>query len=502
MDAVTLEIELPDEAATIRLGEDIAAALVAGDVLALSGELGAGKTTLARAIIRALAGDEELDVPSPTFTLVQTYDARVPVNHFDLYRLAAVEELDELGFDEAARDAVALIEWPELARQRLPGNPVWMRLESAGAGRRVVLAGQQDRLAPIRRSLAVRAFLAANGEADAHRAFLLGDASTRTYETIRRAGMPDRILMNSPRRPGGAPVRDGKPYPQVAHLAETVIPFVAVDRALVARGVCAPQIYAEDLDQGFLLLERLGSEGVLDRDGAPVAERYLAAAELLAAVHASRWPRDLRAAASVTHRVPDYDRGAMTIEIELYLDWYLPAMRGAAPGDAERRRFLAAWNSVLDRLGSAEKGIVLRDFHSPNIIWRGERRGRDRLGVIDFQDAMFGPVAYDAASLAMDARVSIDPALERRIVEAYCSARASGGRFDRTSFDEAYAIMAAQRNSKILGIFVRLDRRDGKPQYLRHLPRIRDYLGRALSHPALAPVREFYAFAGVGEAVC
>ena len=95
-----LERHLPDEGATTRLGEDLAMALRAGDVLALSGDLGAGKTTLARGLIRAMAGDEGLDVPSPTFTLVQSYDTRVPLNHFDLYRLGSPDELDELGLDE------------------------------------------------------------------------------------------------------------------------------------------------------------------------------------------------------------------------------------------------------------------------------------------------------------------------------------------------------------------------------------------------------------------
>src|SRR5215207_6038059 len=108
-----LERHLPDERATVRLGEDIAMALRAGDALALSGDLGAGKTTLARGLIRAMAGEEKLDVPSPTFTLVQSYETRVPLHHFDLYRLTSPSELDELGLDEMLASGAALIEWPE-----------------------------------------------------------------------------------------------------------------------------------------------------------------------------------------------------------------------------------------------------------------------------------------------------------------------------------------------------------------------------------------------------
>jgi aminoglycoside/choline kinase family phosphotransferase len=110
---------------------------------------------------------------------------------------------------------------------------------------------------------------------------------------------------------------------------------------------------------------------------------------------------------------------------------------------------------------------------------------------------MIGPAAYDVASLAMDARVTIAPELERRIVDAYCAAREASGPFDRAGFEEAYAIMAAQRNSKILGIFVRLNIRDGKPGYMKHLPRIRDYVSRALGHPSLRALRDVYASAGI-----
>ena len=140
---------------------------------------------------------------------------------------------------------------------------------------------------------------------------------------------------------------------------------------------------------------------------------------------------------------------------------------------------------------------MLRDFHSPNIIWRPEKKGHDRLGIIDFQDALIGPSAYDVASLAMDARVTVPPEIERRTVDAYVAARQCAGRFDEGAFAEAYAIMAAQRNSKILGIFVRLNERDGKPAYLKHLPRIKDYLDRALAHPALAELRDFYRGSGL-----
>lgn len=494
--AAAFVFTIADENDTARLMADLALLLAPGDTVTLTGDLGAGKTFAARALIRYLAGDDALEVPSPTFTLVQVYETRLPAAHFDLYRLAAPDELDELGFDEAIAGGVALVEWPGRAGDRLPETAIHVRLTEEGAGRRAAIDAPDAALARLRRSLAIRDFLGRAGWGNARREFLLGDASTRAYETVTLPDSAPRILMNAPRRPDGPPIRDGRPYSRIAKLAESVTPFVAVDRALRGAGFAAPDVYAADLDGGLLLIEHLGAGSFLD-DGAPVALRYRAAAELLADLHAVRWDPRMPAAPGVLHRVPPYDREAMAIETELLLDWYFPRMRGRPANEAERALFGAAWSAAFDALADAETSLVLRDYHSPNLIWRPERRGNDRLGLIDFQDALIGPAAYDVASLAMDARVTIPPALEAETVEAYCAARAARGGFDRARFGRDYAIMAAQRNSKILGIFVRLNDRDGKPHYLRHLPRIRDYLSRALAHPGLAPVREAYSALGI-----
>ncbi|RFC68701.1 MULTISPECIES: tRNA (adenosine(37)-N6)-threonylcarbamoyltransferase complex ATPase subunit type 1 TsaE [Mesorhizobium] len=485
--AAQIELFLADEAAAKRLGEDIALALRPGDLIALNGDLGTGKTTLARALIRAMAGDPVLEVPSPTFTLVQAYDTRIPLYHFDLYRLSDSEELEELGLSEALQFGAALVEWPE--RAKLSAG-VTVHLEHEGDGRRAIISGEVAALARVARSLAIRDFLGANGWGEAARRYLLGDASARAYETVDLPGEPRRILMNSPELVLGPPVRDGKPYAIIAHTAQTVSAFVAIDHALRDAGVSVPEIYASDLAQGFLLVEHLGSDTFLE-DGKPVAERYAAAAQLLAYMHRHDWPTEIEVGGA-RHSIPPFDREAMLIEVSLLMDWYLPYMRGAPASDALKAEFEALWNAALDRIATAETSLLMRDYHSPNIVWRATRTGNDRLGILDFQDAMIGPTAYDLASLAMDARVTIPDEIETETVEAYASARAAAGAFDRRTFALAYATMAAHRNSKILGGFVRLDRRDGKPIYLKHLPRIREYVRRAFRHPQLAELRDFY----------
>jgi aminoglycoside/choline kinase family phosphotransferase len=136
---------------------------------------------------------------------------------------------------------------------------------------------------------------------------------------------------------------------------------------------------------------------------------------------------------------------------------------------------------------------VLRDFHSPNLLWLAEREGVARVGLLDFQDAVLGSPAYDVASLLMDARVDVSEVMELKLLARYAIGRkARDPGFDPVRFAGRYAVLGAQRATKILGIFARLDRRDRKPQYLRHLPRVWNYLLRSLQHPALAELQNWY----------
>lgn len=493
---MALDIFLADEAATIHFGEDMAIALKRGDYVALSGDLGAGKSTFSRAVIRAIADDAFLEVPSPTFTLVQSYDLRLPVAHFDLYRIADAAEIDELGFDEALADGICLVEWPEKGDGALPASGITLTFTHEGEGRRVVIDGPAPALARIGRSLAIRAFLDEAGYRDAARRHLTGDASVRAYEHVTSGGTR-YVLMDAPRHAPGPILAHGKYYQQIAHIAEDVKPFIAVGRHLVSRGLRAPAIYEADIEQGILLIEDLGSEGVLDAEGAPIAERYLESAACLAHMHGQVFARDLPVADGIVHRVPDFDRDAMQIEVSLLTDWYLPFKRGTPASEYERQEYIAIWDGLIASLSAAEHNLLLRDFHSPNIIWRPEAAGIDRVGIIDFQDAMIGPSAYDVASLVQDARVDIPDDLADGMLARYLSLRGEQGGFDRQRFSRDWHVMAAQRNCKLVGIWVRLMQRDGKPAYMRHMPRTFRYLTQALSHPDLAPLRVWCEKAGI-----
>jgi tRNA threonylcarbamoyl adenosine modification protein YjeE len=491
------DLALADETATRALAVDLAAALEAGDLVTLSGDLGAGKTTFARALIRHLAGDDQTEVPSPTFTLMQEYELpRFPLVHADLYRLTGAGDLNELGFMDVAENAVVLLEWPDRAGDLLPPDrfDVALTLSPAqGSGyRNARVTGHGTVAARVERIAAVRRFLHATGYSSAERRRLAGDASTRSYERLTRGGQ-SVLLMNSPRRADGPPVRDGKPYSAIAHLAEDVTPFIAVARALRQRGLSAPEILASDRATGLVLLEDFGDSFVVAGEPpAPVAERYEAAVDVLLALHRRALPPTLPVDAGVDYTLPDYDLGAMLIEVELLLDWYLSRL-GVPVTPAASEAYLALWRDALAPAMDAPRTWTLRDFHSPNLMWLPDRVGIQRVGLLDFQDAVMGPPAFDLASLLQDARVDVPEAMEIALLSRYVRARLGEPGFDAAGFAQLYATLAAQRASKILGIFARLDRRDGKPQYLRHLPRIYAYLQRALAHPALSALRAWYA---------
>ena len=493
----TFSLALPNETATAHLMADLALLIGPGDLITLSGDLGAGKTAAARAMIRYLASDPALEVPSPTFTLAQSYDLPFPIVHADLYRIEDSRELEEIGLSPLPEGSLTLIEWPERAPDALPEDRIDIAFSHRPAlgsnARAAEFTGYGKAAAQVARLNNLRKFLGDAGLLDAARERMPGDASTRSYARLIHDDGTS-ILMNSPRRPDGPAIYDGKSYSAAVHLAEDVKPFVAIDNGLRLHGFSAPAIRHADLDCGFLLTEDFGSTGVVEGEPPqPIVARYEAATDMLAEMHRKPLPETAPLDPQGPYQIPVYDIDAWLVEIGLMLEWYLPD-RGAEVSPQQRDEFVAMWRALLERPAAAPRTWVMRDFHSPNIIWLDDRAGIMRVGVIDFQDAVLGPAAYDLVSLLQDARIDVAEQLELTLLTRYIRARrAADGAFDPASFAELYAVMSAQRNTRLLGTFARLNRRDGKPQYLRHQPRIWTYLNRSLAHPALSALRGWYA---------
>ena len=301
-------------------------------------------------------------------------------------------------------------------------------------------------------------FLAAHGWGGASILPLAGDASFRRY--FRVVG-DDRqaVLMDAP--------------PE----HEDCRPFLAVAEHLHRIGFAAPEIYAADPARGLVLLEDFGDARMAEVLAAnPALEQpiYRDTIDLLARLH--RHPAGT---------LPPYDMAVLRREADLLVDWYVPALGLTVDRDG----WAAAWEAVLTPLLDQPPVTVLRDYHAENVMLRGGRDGLDALGLLDFQDALAGHPAYDLVSMLQDARRDVPEAIEAEMIERYADAAALA---DRPGFEAAYAALGAQRNSKILGIFTRLWKRDGKPRYLSFQPRVWGYLERDLAHPALAPVARWF----------
>lgn len=305
-----------------------------------------------------------------------------------------------------------------------------------------------------------RAFLSNAGWGEAQIQPLAGDASFRRYFRI-VDGARRSILMDAP-----PPHEDPRP-------------FISVGEWLCDHGFAAPAILARDLDQGLVLLEDFGDERVREYlDAAPAEEMaiYTRAVDLLVDLH--RVPAQAGLA--------PYDRAVYQREVDLLTEWFAPA----AGLDVDAQAYADAWDKVLPiaERDAAPVVTVLRDYHAENIMLLPDRSRSQGLGLLDFQDALAGHPAYDLVSLLQDARRDVTPAVERAMLAHYQANVPVSA-----DFEAAYAVLGAQRNAKIIGIFTRLWKRDGKPRYLDFLPRMWGLLERDLAHPALAPVADWFA---------
>ncbi len=480
-----------------RLASFLALVLKPGDVIALNGELGAGKTTFARALTGAVLEDTALEIPSPTFALVQTYDGgRLPLAHIDCYRMEGAEEVREIGFHAALEEGAAVIEWAGRFPEILPEDHLEIAFRDGAHDdvRDLTLTGHGKWGERLARLEGMVAFCDASPWARARPVFLQGDASTRAYARL-HLGDETAILMDAPALSDGPPIRGGKSYSARVHLAEDVKPFVAVANALGQAGLSAPRILAHDMSEGFLLIEDLGNRVFAAErgDDPPLEELYEAATDVLAALRGHPPEGGLPLPGGGTHTLPRFDAGALQSEADLLLDWFYPAVHGRAAPATVRETFHTAFGALFEALKGQDEDWVLRDYHSPNLLWLPEREGLARVGVIDFQDAVRGHAAYDLVSLLQDARRDIPASLEGRLLLHYCGAREKrDSEFDGQAFSAAYATLGAQRNTKILGIFARLAKRDAKHGYLAHIPRVSAYLERNLEHSALGRLREWF----------
>lgn len=322
---------------------------------------------------------------------------------------------------------------------------------------------------PDRAPLIAR-FLDQSGWSEAVHEPLAGDASFRRYVRLRDGEKRTAMLMDAP-------------PPQ-----ENVRPYLAVARLLRQLGFGAPAIYGQDAEHGLLLLEDLGDDTYTRLLARGEAEEplYTLAVDVLIALRRRFDAREMKAAKFLA----PYDDTRLLDEAALLVDWYWPAITEAPVDPALRAAYLAPWAKALPIARKLPATLVLRDYHVDNLMRVRNRGGLLECGLLDFQDAVVGPPSYDLVSLLEDARRDVPPALAATMRQRYLAAFPE---LDPAAFDASYAILGAQRSAKIVGIFTRLCVRDGKPQYLEHIPRVWRLLQQDLAHPALAPVADWFA---------
>jgi len=342
-------------------------------------------------------------------------------------------------------------------------------------------------------------FLKRAGWGDAERVPLSGDASTRRYVRLWQDGS-SALLMDQPQgaeapaAPAGATPEERKAlgYNAVARLAGAdCARFIAAANYLRGLGLSAPAILADEAAEGLVLMEDLGTELFTDSlaKGADEQQLYQGAAEVLARLHLEAAPAVLPPG----KQLHPYDETALLAETDLLTEWFFPVGLKRKASAAEASEFRELWRQALKPFTDGPSVFVHRDYHAQNLMWLPNRKGAAQVGLIDFQDAVAGSPAYDMISLTEDARRDVSPKIARATLSHYLhTVRAQGAPVDEEAFAAAMAVFAAQRNTKIVGIFARLFRRDGKPRYLSLLPRVWFYLNADLNHPALAALKSWY----------
>jgi aminoglycoside/choline kinase family phosphotransferase len=317
------------------------------------------------------------------------------------------------------------------------------------------------------RGEAMDAFLARVGWAGAKRSMLAGDASFRRYERVEYNGTI-AVLMDAP-----------PPW-------EDVRPFLSVTALLAHCGVSVPHIIAQDEVEGFLLLEDLGDlsfSRLLRAEPERESEIYGAATDALVAIHMT----SLAKAEILQDELPPYDMAVYLREAALFVEWFLPQVHGIERAGELKEEYLNIWRRIINGVGLKQNCVVHRDYHADNLFWLGERKDYQMVGMIDYQDALWGDAAYDLASLLEDARRDVDPTVMAECFARYSTAIGEPAR----EFAARYAVLAAQRNAKIIGIFCRLCVRDGKAHYVDYLPRVWRHFLNDLHHPLLKPLADF-----------
>ncbi|MDG2187302.1 MAG: tRNA (adenosine(37)-N6)-threonylcarbamoyltransferase complex ATPase subunit type 1 TsaE [Hyphomicrobiales bacterium] len=464
------------------LAKTISSNLEKGDIIALIGEIGSGKTTLSKFLINQLTSIEINQINSPTFNLYQSYNKNnVLVNHYDFYRIEKYQDLDEIDLEDSYKNGITIIEWADKYINALTQDYIEIHLTEKLSYREYKITPKGKLRKRIKNINSLDNFLKKTNLKINKLEDIYGDASKRKYC---RLHLEDKtlILMDSSQE---------KKKINPTKLSTSISDYIHICKYLEKINIRVPELFYTDIKREYLIEEDFGDlkySHIISKEN--FKELYQPAIDTLLHISEIHHPNNLEVNGK-TYDIPEYDKKIYLNEVEIFIKFYWPFIKGTICTSAIEKEFMDIWNELLIKI-SSDKSLVLRDFHSPNLMLLKDEENHKKCGVIDFQDALLGHPIYDLVSLCQDARITISEEEETFLIETYKSKfNFNNYQFDRSNFIDHYCILGTQRSMKILGIFARLSILDSRNDYLVHMPRVINYIKRNMQNSNLSDLSKW-----------
>lgn len=440
-----------------------------GDLLALNGEIGSGKTTLTKHLINYLTATSIDKINSPTFNLCQTYSKDdLIISHYDFYRLDYLQEIEELDINDSIKNNFTIIEWANKFSSILPRDHIEIQINNKFHQREYKILFHGEYAKKIIAHKNRLSFLSNSNFNIKKITNMRGDASKRKYYRV-NDGKENFVLMDA-----------SEDSINKTTTSETITDFIIFGKYLEDIGLRVPKIYEFDIQKHLILEEDLGLT-TYDELYSKLSFQDLinpAIESLLILVHSNY--KNINDLDGRAFEPKNFDEKVFINESKIFIDYYWPYVKNSICPEEKKYEFLSIIEKIYSDL-STDKTLVLRDYHSPNLHYLQNEKGHRKCALIDFQDALLGHPLYDLVSLAQDARFTISEDQERYIVDTFEDKFLFNDfQLSKSSLNEQYKILAIQRSLKILGIFARLSLLEGKNNYIIHMPRVVDYIRRSM----------------------
>ena len=440
-----------------------------GDLLALNGEIGSGKTTLSKHLINYLTATRIDEINSPTFNLCQIYSEQdLTISHYDFYRLDYLQEIEELDMSDSIKNNLTIIEWANKFSSILPKDHIEIQINNKSDKREYKILFHGTYAKKIAAHKNRLSFLSNSNFNIKKITNMRGDASKRKYFRV-NDGKENFVLMDA-----------SEDSIKKNTTSKTITDFIIFGQYLENIGLRVPKIYEFDIQKHLILEEDLGLT-TYDELYSKLNFKDLispAIESLLILVHSNY--KNINDQDGKAFEPQNFDKKVFINESKIFIDYYWPYVKNSICPEEEKCEFLSIIEKIYSDL-STDKALVLRDYHSPNLHYLQNEKGHKQCALIDFQDALLGHPLYDLVSLAQDARFTISEDQERYIVDTFEKKfHFIDFQLSKSSFNEQYKILAIQRSLKILGIFARLSLLEGKNNYIIHMPRVIDYIRRSM----------------------